>query len=482
MFEMLLLVGSVSAGNQESRDVRSGPVPSPIVAPARIVWIAADDREPPAECAIRLPSAWTCEAPFPQSRGLIVIVGAQGGVAAIPSGLAAWGAASVVSAWGRVVRLTPGGVSREILRDVSVTAWRPLRPASRPLTRRVSAGEEPGMTVLRLSDEAFWIAGNLVDSDSYLRIDGPGLGSSRFGVAGIQDGPPEFPVYVDVSPPISLQGRVVDGHGQPVDRAVVEAWAPLHQGQGRGEENAEDKTLLHWAATRSDSQGQFDFPHMAAGQYEVIALHPSAGRAALSVSSVAEPILLKLEPSLAASGRVLRRGLAVEAARVRFVPDVAALSESVDPAMHVSEDVTSAADGRFLLPLPPVRRGVVQVIAPDGSVVRLPLPGAPGLRTVALGDIALPDARAVTLRLMDPRDCVVAAAGPLGELGLTMVRAARESGGTYLLQVPEIGTWVLGVQCGGRNYEVEPPVLGIPAEGRDAPVDIQLADPGREGA
>lgn len=473
---MLLALAAACAGSQDLGTARSGPIPTSLTAPSRVVWIAQDDREPPAECSLLQPSTWACQSPSPDSRGVVVIVDAQEGVAAIPVGLAAADAIPVVRTWGRVVRLTPGGVPQEDLHDVKVSAWRPLRPASRLLTQRFSATEEPGITVLRLSDEAFWIAGSEVDPDAYLRIDGPALASARLAVAGLQDGPPEFPVFADVSPPASIRGRVVDGRGQDVENAIVELWAPLRPWEDLKEEDEAGRLLLRWAVIRSDPQGRFDFPRMAPGQYEVFAFHGSAGRGTATVSSLAEPVVLKLKPPAVATGRVLRHGLAVVAARVRFVPDATALSESTDPTGHVSEEASTNDDGRFLLPLPPVRRGVVQVSAPDGSVVRVPLPATPGASRVSLGDIPLPDKRTAILRLMDPRDCDVAAAGPLGELGLTMVRATRESTGIFQLQVPEAGTWILDVQCGDRSYDVEPPALVVPAGGPDVTVDIRLAD------
>jgi len=476
MRAMLLALAAACAGSQDVGILRSGPIPKSLTAPSRVTWIAQDAQEPPVECSFPQPSAWACQPLSPHARGVVVIVDAQQGVAAIPVGLATADSAPVASKWGRAVRLTPGGVPQEDLHDVKVSAWRPLRPASRLLTQRFSTAEEPGITVLRLSDEMFWIAGNAVDTDAYLRIDGPALASSRLAVAGLQDGQPEFPVFADVSPPVSIRGQVVDEHGQSVEDAVVELWAPLRPGEGPKEEKDAGKALLRWAAVRTDTQGRFDFPRIAPGPYEIEAIHGSAGRGAATVSSLAEPVLLKLEAPAVATGRILRHGLAVGAARVRFVPDATAFSESTDPAVHVSDEASSDTEGRFLLPLPPVRRGAVQVNAPDGSVVRVPFPATPGSSSVSLGDIPLPDKRTVILRLMDPRACEVTAAGPLGQIGLAMVRATRESAGIFLLQVPEAGTWVLEVQCGDRSYDVEPPAVVVPADGPDMAIDIRLAD------
>lgn len=471
---MLLALVAACAGGQNAPMMISGPIPTSLTAPSRVTWIAADEQAPHVECSLRHPSDWACQPP--PSRGVVVIVDAQEGVAAIPIGFGAGDATPVVGQWGRVVRLTPGGISQEDLRDVKMSAWRPLRPASRLLTRRFAAAEEPSVTVLRLATDVFWIAGSAVDRDAYVLIDGPALASSRLTVAGLQDGQPEFPVFAEISPPISIRGQVVDGRGRDIEDAMVELWAPLRLRESPGEEKGAGKALLRWAALRSDTQGRFEFSRIAPGEYEITAIHSSAGRGTATVSSIAEPVLLKLKAPDVATGRVLRHGVAIEAARVRFVPDATALAESTDPTVHVGDEARTDVEGRFLLPLPPVRRGVVQVNAPDGSVVRVPLPATPGSSRVSLGDIPLPGKRIVTLRLMDPRDCEVIAAGPLGELGLTMVPARREAPGIFHLEVPEAGTWLLDVQCGGQGHDVDPPAVLVPADGPDTTVDIRLAD------
>ena len=176
------------------------------------------------------------------------------------------------------------------------------------------------------------------------------------------------------------------------------------------------------------------------------------------------------------SGRVLRQGLAIGAARVRFVPDRVVFAESADPAAHVGTEVATDPAGRFQLPLPPDPRGVVQVYALDGSAGRVPVRAAPGTGEVSLGDIQLPERRAATIRLMDPRSCDLSAVGPVGQLGLAVVRAARISAAIFQLLVPEAGTWLLEVQCGDRSYRAVPGAIVVPAAGADPLVDLRLEE------
>ena len=159
---------------------------------------------------------------------------------------------------------------------------------------------------------------------------------------------------------------------------------------------------------------------------------------------------------------------------MRFVPDVTALAESADPAAHVGDESHTDAEGRFLVGLPPVRVGVLQVSGPDGSSVRVQLPATPASRRVLLGDITLPDGPTVIARLMDTRECELTAAGPVGEIGLAVVPATIVSMGLFHLALPEAGTWVLDARCDGRTYNLDPPVVVVPANGPDVLIDVRL--------
>ena len=471
---VLLVLAAACAGAQDVGTLLSGTIPRSLDSPARVTWIAADEQELSLGCSIPLPSVWTCKAMSPLPRGLVVIVGAQEGVAAVPVGLPGVASTPLVGKWGRLVRLVGGGAAPGALHDLKAGGWRPLRPTARLLTTRFTATEDPGIMVLRLGDDAFWVASYDVDPDAYVRVDGPEIASLRLAVNGLSSGPPDLPVFVDISPPFSIQGQVVDEHGQDVQDAIIELWEGLRpQGGGQRDSDA-DKSLLRWAVERSDAQGHFEFARIAPGTYELAAIHRSAGRATVTVSSLPEPVLLKLKTPALATGRVLRHGLAVEGARVRFVPDVTALAESADPAAHVGDESHTDAEGRFLVGLPPVRVGVLQVSGPDGSSVRVQLPATPASRRVLLGDITLPDGPTVIARLMDTRECELTAAGPVGEIGLAVVPATIVSMGVFHLALPEAGTWVLDARCDGRTYNLDPPVVVVPANGPDVLIDVRL--------
>ena len=473
---MILAFTVAIAASDGGETLQSGSIPRSLAAPARVAWIAQDESEPPVDCAIPQPYVWACQSLSPHPRGMVVVVDADEGVAAIPVGLAPTESMPVLGTWGRVVRIVAGPVSPEDLHDVKLSVWRPARPASRPQTLRFETEEEPGVTVIPLSDSAFWITGRVLDPDAYIRIDGPAVASVRLSTAGLQSGQAEVPLFANVSPPNALQGQVQDEQGRDVENAVVELWVPLRPGEERAAEHQAGRAFLRWAVSRSDAQGRFDFVRMASDSYEISATHDSAGRASSVVSSLAEPLLLRLRAPAVATGRILRHGLAVEAARVRFVPDVAAFSRSTDPGEHVAADTRSDGQGQFTLPLPPVRAGIVQVSVPDGPVVRVPLPAASGSRDVALGDILMPDTRTTILRLLDPRVCAFTAAGPIGQLGLMLVHAKPMSIGVFQLALPEPGTWVLDAECGGRGIGVEPSLLIVPAAGPDVTVDVRLED------
>jgi hypothetical protein len=473
----ILLALAVAAADTQTADTMwSGPVPTSVAAPARVAWVAQDDSEPPVECALPRPSTWACHSWSPHPRGLVVIIDADGGVAAIPVALATTQSMPVEGRWGRVVRIVPGPVPLEDLHDVKTSVWRPARSASRIQTLRFEAEEDPGVTVLRLSDSAFWITGGVADPDGYVRIDGPAVASVRLAIVGFQDGPPEVPLFADVSPPMSIEGQVVDGRGLGVEDAVVALWVSLRPGEVRADKKDAGRAFLRWAEARSGPEGQFEFPRTASGSYEISAIHASAGRGSTTIASLAEPVILRLTTPGFARGRVRRHGLGVAGARVRFVPDATTFSNSTDPAEHVSAEASTDTEGRFALPLPPVRRGAVQVQAPDGSVVRLPLLTTRGSRDVDLGDIPLPDARTITLRVLDPRACEFTAAGPLGELGLVMVHSTPMSIGVFQLALPEPGLWALDAECAGRTVGVEPSLVVVPAGGPEVTIDIRLED------
>src|SRR5262249_20923823 len=145
---------------------------------------------------------------------------------------------------------------------------------------------------------------------------------------------------------------------------------------------------------------------------------PSAGKA----------VTVRLTPPSHARGRVLRGGTPSVGARVRIVPDSKAFVAASDVRDFASPDAGTGADGRFVLPLPPVVSGVIQVVAPDGSSVRVPIPARAGSGDIELGDIALTEPRRLIVRVVGGTGCVLYAVGPAGTLGLSVVREVDTMG------------------------------------------------------
>jgi len=195
----------------------------------------------------------------------------------------------------------------------------------------------------------------------------------------------------------------------------------------------------------------------------VTASHPTSGRATSVVRSVEDPLVIALTPPTFLTGRVLRATVPVAGARVRFVPQTSALLESDSPQDLVAEERTTGADGRFRLPLPPLHNGDVQIVAPGGSIVRLSLPPARAAATLderSLGDITLPDPHRLTVRLLDADACQLTAAGPLGSLGLTIVRATPAAN-VHWFELPEAGEWALAADCAGTVHRLEPSIVRV---------------------
>jgi hypothetical protein len=164
--------------------------------------------------------------------------------------------------------------------------------------------------------------------------------------------------------------------------------------------------------------------------------------------------------------RVLRHGLPVPAARVRFLPAPDAWAASMDPMDHVTEETRTKDDGTFALALPRNPAGTIQVLLDDGTGVRV---AVPTLQTTAhdvlLGDLTVPDPRRLVVRLLDGAACDLLAVGPLGALGVKVVRATSRTG-VYELELPDAGSWALNAECRGETYEIEPPVVVLPANGQ----------------
>jgi hypothetical protein len=470
LIPLALLMGVVSSQPGAPAQPRiDGAIPSDVGAPARIVWVPIDARSADVRCDIIPPAAWSCDGVAPDTRGIVVMVG-NDGMAARAVGVATIDPATTV--WGRIVYVTPGELAPEELRNLSLSAFKPRRPHVRQQTRRFEAAQDDDVHVTKVSETTFWVGGSGADPDGFVALAGPGIGDLRVPTRLFSEGAPEDPVFVAARAGASIAGRVYGIHGDDADGAEVELWEPLRPDEPR--ERLDDITAaIRRAEIRAGRDGSFRFDRVGEGPMLLAASHGTLGAARRWITNAAQPVDLELTPRPRATGRVLKRGLPAASALIRFVPDADAFAASVDPRDHVTQEVRTANDGTFSLPLPPKHAGAIQIVLDDGSVARVVLTSAPIKTERALGDIAVPDGAHLTVRVLDSAGCGVVAVGPLGMLGLTTVRAASVSG-VYELDLPEAGVWSLAAECGRAVIGIEPPVVVVPGDRALPPVDARV--------
>lgn len=449
----------------------AGVVPQALAAPSRVTWIDSDVSSL-ATCGFTTPRAWSCEGDFNPARGLVVIVG-EDGVAYLRLS-AGVGAGATVARWGRLVVVTPGSAAPEDLHALRVAAWRLARSRVRPQSARLIATKDTSTEIVPLSDTAFWVAAAASDPEAFVTLDGDAVASIRLSIAQLAEGPPETPVYVSAEMPFSLDGRVETSRGEDVDAADIELFQLLPGVVDDSSVDLASRSLVRTAATRSDENGRFSFPRPSAGPFLISVLDRTRGRGTAIVRSLGQQVDIRLVPPILAVGRVLRNRMPVAGARVRFVPDAAALAASTDATALVAEDRTTAADGRFVFQLPPVTVGSLQIVGPDGTSVRLPLSRANTTNQIDVGDVSLPDHQRLALRVTNADGCVLWATGPLEGVGLTIVHATNVAPTLFALEIPELGTWALAAECGDRGYNVEPPIVDITQSPAPRTIDARV--------
>jgi hypothetical protein len=485
----------------------SGRVPASIGPASRILWIGSDEDQT-ATCVLTSQRLWSCEitsqerdstgspghasAVFPgRAAGLRVtspmsVVGPTGIVVFIADASIAYvpiGSSNDVgdhALWGRVIRVRPRGVSPEDLHTLRVTAWKPQRSVLRAQARRFVPVRDDSVRVVPLSSTAFWIAGQSVESGAFLLIEGPAIATSRLATDALATDSPEVPLIAPADAPQSLTGRLQTRDGRDVEDAEVELFEPLRISEvPDGPDRHPPTELVRRANVRSSADGTFAFDRLSSGVYEVSVVHPRLGRGGATVKSFSQPVLIRLIPPTRAIGRVLRRGLPVGGARIRFIPDAGAFMASADPMLYIAEETISEADGTFVLPLPPASAGFVQLVGADGVMKRIPISPGSGTQDILLGDVVLGDPRRLIVRLVEPAACNLFATGPLGMLGLAVIRASTPFGtfNMFSFELPEPGEWALSADCGGQVRPVEPTIVRVPPDGPEPLIDVRVIRP-----
>jgi len=374
--------------------------------------------------------------------------------------------------WGRLVRVEGGGLTTTDQHGLALTLWRPERSTVRTHLRRFRAVRDESVRALQLSATVFWLSGSADgDADAFLSLDGPDIGSVRVAMRRLREDAAEVPFVISPPMPAAIVGRVRNASGNDVAAARVDLLQPLRADPGQRVDA--DTPVIARASTTTDANGSFSFERMAEMPLLITASSTADGRGSSWVMNPGPPLVIELTPQLRARGRVLRGRIPLAAARVRFVPSLAAWGASVDPGANLAEDSVSADDGVFEVALPDQPAGELQIVAADGATARVPIVNAPArTRTIELGDVAIPDPRRIVVRLLEPMQtpaCDLLAIGPLDSLGMQTVRASSAVN-VYTLDLPEGGQWTFSVECGGRIRPVAPTTASVPPPASDTGV------------
>ncbi len=448
----------------------AGSTPAAIGAAWRAVYISVEASHD-TTCQLLPLDRWTCADLPADANGIVVIVGER---AIAYRAVRAIDPSFIIRRWGRLLAIQHGSIADEELVQTTVTAWAPARSQFRPRSTRALLTADPSIDVLTVAPGAFWVAGDAGNGGRFLLVGGGGFATTRVMLSAMEAGEVDTPLVVAPAPASTLSGRVEDAQGTDIDGTDVELFELLEPRTDLTGEEILAAPLVRSALARTQADGTFAFERLGDGPFVLLVTDPFRGRGEAVAMSAREPAVIRLRPPRHARGRVLRAGLPVDGARVRLIPDPQTLAAADDVRDLAAPDLSTTADGRFAMALPPVISGALQITAADGSSVRTALPSPAGSGDLDLGNILLPDPQRVVVRLVGGDGCVVSAVGPLGLLGVTIVRQSESTDLVRWLDIPEPGRWMLNADCGSRPASVTPDVLVIGDSDTPSIVDVRV--------
>ena len=442
-------------------------------ASSRAVWITAETGD--AAPCVCVNGRWRCPRADSDS-GILAVISDDRVEVVSASGIQSAGPSP--ARWGRVVRVDAGSAGTQDLHDLVMTAWMPERSPVRRNVRRFGALRDNSVHVIKLSRTVFWVTGGItIDPDAFLALEGPQVGAVHVATIRLREDAAENPFVIQASMRLSVVGRVRSARGEDAP-AMVEVLRPLQSGSERVPDA--ETALIRVAERATDANGSFVFDGIVDAPLLITAVSPVDGRGAAWVLNTGPPVVIDLTPPVHARGRVLRNRVPLAGARIRFVPNIQAWEASVDPAANLADETISADDGVFEAVLPEQATGELRIAAGDGASARVPILGASSrTRTIALGDVAIPEPRRILVRLLEPLQsppCDLLAIGPLGSLGMETVRASGTVN-VYALDLPESGQWTFSADCAGTIQSVTPMVATVPAASGStiATIDLRFA-------
>lgn len=444
----------------------SGAVPRGLIAPSEIAWVT-DDESQLVTCQLSALS-WSCEAPQ-QPRGIIVVTGANGIAYRMPEG-----DDFAIRPWGRLLVVQSDATPDADPVGVSVSAWMPERSQWRTNTKRLDITQDRSIDVVRVSQRAFWVAGDETDRAGFVRLDVGQFASTRIMWNVVRDADFRVPLVITPTLAATLRGHVRSSTDSDVDGTDVELFEPLIPDSSASDEALLEAESIRIEAAKSDAIGDFAFDSVGAGPFVVVVTDAMRGRGTAVVRLTSSPVTIRLTPPRRARGRVLRQQAPAIGTRVRLLPDPAKFLAATDARDLATIDVITDLDGRFSLPLPPQAGGELQFVGADGGVRRVALPSGTAAGDVDLGDISLPGARRAAIRLAATGSCTLTAVGPVGGFGLRSVAESSTEGIVHWLDVPEPGSWTLNAECDGRTANIQPSMIFVADEDVPTIVDARV--------
>ena len=444
---------------------------------ASLTWVSTDDGTLPGTvCEWAGRTMWECVG-VPLNGTGVVVMNTTGEVrCGIPSGVLSPSGVETTttraSAWGRLVIAQTGPVAH-LADGVRITARRLQIPRARPMTTRVEVVTDGRVQLDSVADGVVWISGAELPDDGWIEIGAPDRASERLDVREVAEAPPDLPLRVHLQPAATVSGRVSSAARSPAPGAVVTLYR-----FARRDRNHERKAPVRItvAETHADSDGAFQFDHLAIEPYEVVAMHPVFGRGVRRVTPDGREIDIALRSSAQAVGRVLRDGMPAAAVRVVVVPDLAQFGAAGDITELRGGETQTDEDGRFVVTLASRGSSELRVGDEGVGVKRLPLGAAEGQAGVIdVGDIALTAGVSVTFVFEGAGSCEILLTGPAGRTGMSVVRSSRIGPAMFQGVVPEPGRWHTVAICGTRERAVLPAWLDLSASVRD--VTIRLTWP-----
>jgi hypothetical protein len=340
----------------------------------------------------------------------------------------------------RMARDTPGSDQG----NVSIRVMRPAAAGSRVFVPDAS------WTWSDLGADLAWLEGKESAAGSYVEVHEPLFAPARLPLAELASACAD-PVSVTLVREVPLGGTVSDASGRPVPDAFVLA-----------RPGGADAGGVPVAEARTGESGDFELRGLEPRRYRLRACHPELG-CGEGDAVAGEPAAVTIGESAACVGRVLSQGGVPEpAASVRIVPTSETWTDAPDPLTRLPLETVSGGDGNFRIAIPDEGDFLLEVRTLSSGVARLAVSRSrlsPAVTDV--GDVRLPEALELAVRVARCSAGVLSLSGPLG--GQTslpaMVRFRLDSEGAAVVRIPEGGAWTAWAACFGSNVALDPALL-----------------------